>query len=40
MEEIEKIDPGYLDWLASPGSILEEESRNVVKAHLAKIRSA
>ena len=39
MQEIEKIDPGYLDWLASPGSILEEESRNVVKSHLAKIRS-
>lgn len=39
MKEIENVDPGYLDWLASPGSILEEEAREEVKQHLLKIRS-
>jgi len=37
---VQKTDPGYINWLISPASLLDEDAREKVKVHVSNLRSS
>jgi len=40
LKMVQKTDPGYINWLISPASLLDEDAREEVKIHVSNLRSS